>query len=206
MIPEIFFQYLKNSELPGISAHKEMSFTNRNFDKPSNAIPSAVCLLLYENNQQVFFPLIKRTNTSLHHKGQMALPGGRLDPDESIEQGAIRECEEEIGVPKKDIVPIRRLTELYIPVSNHLVYPIVCYTPYPPTFQYNPDEVERILICSVENLLHFEKQLTKVRLKDNFTIDAPAFNFQQEIIWGATALILNEFKHLLIKYPQFNNL
>ncbi len=206
MILDNFFQYLKNSELPGISAHKEMSFTNRNFDKPSNAIPSAVCILLYENNQQIFFPLIKRTSTSLHHKGQMALPGGRLDPDETIEQCTIRECEEEIGVPKNNIIPIRRLTELYIPVSNHLVYPIICYTSHSPTFQYNPDEVERILICSVENLIHFDKQLVKVRLKDNFIIDAPAFSFQQEIIWGATALILNEFKHLLMKHLPFNNL
>ncbi|GIV26812.1 MAG: coenzyme A pyrophosphatase [Bacteroidia bacterium] len=198
-------QYLKSAELPGISAHKEMSFTNRNFEKPSNAIPSAVCILLYENNQQIFFPLIKRTANSLHHKGQIALPGGRLDPDEDIEHCAVRECEEEIGISRNTIIPIRRLTELYIPVSNHIVYPIICYTTQTPTFHFNPDEVEKILFCSIIELIRFKKQLTKVRLVDNLNIDAPAFIYQNEIIWGATALILNEFKQILIQNSFFDN-
>lgn len=190
--------HLKNISLPGMSAHKEMSFTNRNFDKPANAIKSAVCIYLFENNHQLYFPLIKRPSHLHHHKGQIALPGGRMQLNENIIDCALRETQEELGINTNNIEYIKTLTELYIPVSNHLVYPVVVFSS--DTFSPKPsaDEVDKILICSINDILSFEKTFAKVYLKENAMIEAPAFIFQNEVIWGATALILNEFRHLLL--------
>ena len=192
--------YLSSCALPGISAHKAMSFTNRNFEKPSKAIPSAVSILLFEANHSIYFPLIKRSNNSVHHKNQIALPGGRLESNETIIQCAIREMYEEIGIPAHQIFPVRTLTELYIPVSNHLVHPIITYTTTVPNFIFSNQEVDKIIICGINDLLHFTKQYSKVKLTADITINAPSFVFKDEVIWGATVLILNEFKEILMRY------
>ncbi len=197
-------KYLKDSKLPGIIAHKEMSFTNRNFEKPQNAIPSAVSILLFKRNSQIYFPLIKRTEKNTHHKKQIALPGGRLDLNESIDTCAIREIYEELGIDKQYIKAIKHLTELYIPVSNHLVFPVICHSEILPKFILNEHEVEKIILCDIETLLNFEKQISKVKLTDNLIIEVPSFIYQDEIIWGATALILNEFRHILKEFSATN--
>jgi len=186
-------------DLPGRSAHKEMSFTDRNFEAPSTAIPSAVSILLFEKNNTIYFPLIKRTENSHHHKGQIALPGGRKELNESLEECAIRETCEELGLSSDSIKIIRSLSSLYIPVSNHLVYPYLCYTSENPEFSFNNNEVEKIILCNINDLIHFQKQIVKVKITDNAIIEAPAFIYQQEVIWGATALILNEMKVILSK-------
>ncbi|GAB4206591.1 MAG: CoA pyrophosphatase [Bacteroidia bacterium] len=193
-----FLNQIRDARLPGISAHKEMSFTNRNFDKPPNAVQSAVAILTFEQNNQLFFPLIKRPLHIKHHKGQIALPGGKLNENESIFDCVKRETEEEIAVPKQHIIIVKQLTELYIPVSNHLVFPIVCYSEQPPALSHTSDEVDKMIWCSIQDLLQFEKQTAKVKITDELWIDAPAFIYKNEIIWGATALILNEFKHLIL--------
>lgn len=190
-------EHLPKVELAGITAHKEMSFTDRNFESPLNAVPSAVTIILFEQNQKILFPLIKRTAKSRHHKQQIALPGGKLDKGESIEACAMREIEEEIGVNAQYIKIIRQLTKLYIPVSNHLVYPVIGYCTQAPTLKYNPDEVEKIILCETEDLLNFEKTSSRVKLTNDWFIEAPCFIYKDEIIWGATALILNEFRYLL---------
>ncbi len=189
--------HIRLATLPGIIAHQEMSFTNRNFQKPKNAIKSAVSVLLYKKDHQIYFPLIKRPGHIRHHKNQIALPGGRVDNDESIEMCAIRETEEEMGILHTQIIPVRQLTDLYIPVSNHIVFPVLCYTDVEPKFVLNTKEVEKIIICSMGDLLSFEKQISRVKIKDETIIEVPSFIYHQEIIWGATALILNELKYIL---------
>lgn len=191
------------AELPGIIAHKEMSFTNRNFDKPDDAIKSAVMILLFEQNNELYFPLIKRPEYLKHHKGQMALPGGKLNANEDIYQCAIREGYEELGIIKENVSIIKQLTELYIPVSKHLVFPLICfYNHTSVSFQTN-DEVEKIIVCSMQDLLHFQKQTAKVKITDERMMEAPAFIYKEEVIWGATALILNEFREMLLKLSVF---
>ncbi len=192
-----FLQKIRHAPLIGISAHKEMSFTNRNFDKPPNAVQSAVAILIFEHNHQLFFPLIKRPLHIKHHKGQIALPGGKLNENESIFDCAKRETEEEIAVSKQRIHILKQLTELYIPISNHLVFPILCYSEQSPALSPTTNEVDKIIWCSIQDLLQFQKQTAKVKITDELWIDAPAFIYQNEIIWGATALILNEFKLII---------
>ncbi|MCX7728385.1 MAG: CoA pyrophosphatase [Bacteroidia bacterium] len=199
MLNPYFINQLSAVELPGIVAHKEMSFTNRNFDKPRDAIPSAVAIVLLEHQNHICFPLIKRHMNLKHHKGQIALPGGRLNENENIFECAIRETEEEIGLSLHQIQVIRPLTNLYIPVSNHIVFPVLCYSSEKVIPVYQSEEVEKTILCSIDELLRFEKQIKKVKITESLWIDAPAFVYKDEIIWGATALILNEFRHLLLK-------
>lgn len=190
---------IKEKPLPGKTAQMEMSFTNRNFEPSEHAVKSAVAIVLFENEKGIHFPLIKRSYAGKYHKGQIALPGGKLNNNEKIEECAARECEEEIGILKKQINPIKYLSSLYIPISNYIVYPVLYYTQDTPIMHYNTTEVEKIMICNINDLLNLKKTICKVPLKEQMMIDVPAFMFQNEIIWGATALILNEFKVLLEK-------
>lgn len=194
---EHLLKRLKNTPLAGITAHKEMSFTNRNFEKPVNAMNSAVCIILFPMENTLYFPLIKRPENLKHHKGQIALPGGKINDHETIIECAFRESEEEIGIKKENLHYIKTLTDLYIPVSNHLVYPVLSYSSETPVFSANSNEVEKIILCNIEDLINFKKQIVKVKLINELQIEAPAFIYKNEIIWGATALILNEFKYLL---------
>ncbi len=188
---------LGHASLPGQSAHKEMSFTDRIFDAPKNAIPSVVTILLLEKEHRIVFPLIKRTSSSSHHKSQIALPGGRLDINETKEDAALRELNEEIGALPNTIEVIQHLTPLYIPVSNHLVYPLIAFSKTYSNFKISPNEVEYIIELSITDLIALEKDTAKVLLTQNRTIDAPCFKYNNEIIWGATCLILNEFRIML---------
>lgn len=199
---EPLISHIRSVCLPGIVAHKEMSFTNRNFEKNPDAIKGAVAIVLFEHHQQIFFPLIKRTNLIRHHKGQIALPGGKIDEGENIMQCAIREANEEIGIPTQNIHFIRQLTELYIPVSNYLVYPVVCVCYGQIEFLSNPTEVEKVILCSVNDLIKFERQVFRVKINEATSINAPGFIYQEEVIWGATALILNELRHIILQWNK----
>lgn len=195
-----FIEYIKDCTLPGVMAHKEMSFSNRPFKKPVGAMLSAVSLILFEEKGEWMFPLIKRTESGSHHKGQIALPGGKLDEGEDISQCVVREAHEEMGIGIDAVQTIRVLTEVYIPVSNYLVYPVVCVLSENPKFAINKAEVEKVIICGVRDLLHFEKRHAYVQMTDGSWIKVPAFEYKGNIIWGATALMMNEFKHIVHRY------
>ncbi|MPV51097.1 NUDIX domain-containing protein [Pseudactinotalea sp. HY160] len=69
--------------------------------------------------------LVQRSPHLLHHPGQIALPGGGIDPGESILEAAVREGEEETGVPAAGIEIVGRLGTVTVPVSDNIVTPVV---------------------------------------------------------------------------------
>src|ERR1043166_3426937 len=115
--------------LPGISAQMRMAPGNRPNPDPNNPYDyrkSAVCIALYEKENQIYFPLILRKEYAGHHSGQVSLPGGKFDEqDGAFEQTALRECGEEIGL--YDLEIIGALSPLHIPVSLFLVHPFIAF-------------------------------------------------------------------------------
>jgi len=193
-----------NGKLPGASAQKELAPINRSLTDPAllklgEYKPSAVMILLFKNQQNEWqFPLIQRLEYEGVHGGQMALPGGKQEEaDKDLEQTAIRECCEEIGVAGK-IHLLGKLSPLYIPVSAYLVQPFVSYLENTePEFYPQVSEVQAIFPIKLQDLLN-ENNLTKGEIPVRGTsIHAPYFRFENKIIWGATAMILNEMKALL---------
>ncbi|TNF41499.1 MAG: CoA pyrophosphatase [Cytophagales bacterium] len=192
------------SPLPGKEAHLQMApqpINLKRFDPnlPSNHRKSGVLLLFYPEHGQAYFPLIKRPQYLGVHSGQVALPGGKMDPEDlDVIQTALREAEEEIGVNRRSIEVLGKMSELYIPASNFLVSPIVGLINAKPDFIPEEKEVDRIISSSVSGFLdrRIRKQ-TLLELGSGIRLDTPYFDIDGEIVWGATAMILNELSRIL---------
>lgn len=190
--------------LPGEHAHLDMipfrPLTSKILEKPTNYRLSAVLILIYFKAGTPHFILTERQNYAGKHAGQISLPGGKVEPsDKGTADTALRETEEEIGVEAKAISLLGNLTEVYIPVSNFLIHPYIGHIPVLPQLTPNPREVKSIIHCSLPDLLNQENRIiTRFKMENGIWMkDIPAFNFDQKIVWGATAVILNEFKFIL---------
>ncbi|WP_338218843.1 NUDIX hydrolase [Algoriphagus sp. oki45] len=166
---------------------------------PPNHRKSGVLLLFYPVDGLAYFPLIKRPQYLGVHSGQVALPGGKMDPEDlDVIQTALREAEEEIGVDRRSIEVIGKMSELYIPASNFLVSPIVGLISAQPDFIPEEKEVDRIISSSVSGFLDRSiRKQTLLELGSGIRLDTPYFDIDGEIVWGATAMILNELSRIL---------
>jgi len=184
-------------ELPGIAAHLIMAPKMRllSADKFENAVNSSVLILLYLKNKIIHFVLIERTKNHSVHSGQISLPGGRYETiDENLINTAIRETYEEIGVMSKKIEVIGKLSEIYIPPSNYLVLPVIAFSTKKINFKPNPHEVNKIIEVSLNDLLNANNCTNSIFNKN---IEAPCYNLNNKLVWGATAMILSEFSIIL---------
>jgi 8-oxo-dGTP pyrophosphatase MutT (NUDIX family) len=165
----------------------------------SNPKESAVLALFYPDVlNETRFLLTQRAIYKGTHSAQVSLPGGKKDNrDENLIQTAKRETEEEVGISKNEIIILKQLTRTYIPPSNFLVTPYMGYINITPVFKLN-HEVESIIEVKLKDLLDDSNIMLKTMstsYMDN--IDVPCFNLNDYIVWGATAMILNEIKCLL---------
>ncbi len=185
--------------LPGQFVQFEMASYHRitkPIEIPKNAKDSAVTIVIYPVAEHWHFTLIQRPFYNGPHSGQIALPGGKWElSDQNLQATAIRETFEEIGIQLQYNELIGQLTELYIPVSNIKVQPFVAILDAQPIFKLETNEVVEILECTISDLLRqSNKLITEVVINENLKIKTPYFSFQNKIVWGATAMILNEFK------------
>jgi len=189
--------------LPGKAGQLSMSPLPIDEDRFSvldlpNARKGAVLLLLYPDAVGCMVPFIKRSIYEGTHAGQISLPGGKWEPsDASLEYTAQRETEEEIGVQVESIKILGRLSSLYIPPSNYLVEPYVGYVERKPTFVPDPREVDRVITCSFAHLIDRSTRKRKdIILRKDHHLSAPYFDIDNEVVWGATAMILSELLHV----------
>lgn len=192
--------------LPGMEAQFEMAHLKRekihsedlNSD---NHNKSAVLLLLCKNKNGWFIPLTERHVYNGAHSGQISLPGGKYEEaDGNLEKTALRECYEEIGI-KSDIELLGALTPIYIPVSKFLVHTFIGFLNTEKiNYVLNPKEVKQLIELPIKELINpgLVKQTTVEPVK-GLKFKTPYFDVQGKVVWGATAMILNELKHLLMQ-------
>lgn len=195
-------QKLKEEELPGAEAHAEMESKVRRsevrFRKREQTRICSVLILLYPEDKNTFtFPVILRPPyKGIHsHGNQIGLPGGgREAEDKDLIETALRETYEEIGVSIPDSNVIGSLTDLYIPPSDSLVTPIIAFSENKPKFTLDPKEVAELIKVPLRELAKTENRKVKT---DTFGTDieweVPYFDINNKHIWGATAMMLNEF-------------
>jgi 8-oxo-dGTP pyrophosphatase MutT (NUDIX family) len=199
-----FISFLKSElkkELPGLEAQKIMI---PRIDIPVNKnIPithASVLILLYSKNKKTYFVLIKRNEYEGIHSGQISLPGGKSEvSDTSIMQTALREAAEEIGPFVETPEIIGELTELTVRVSNFKVHTFIAYIKTEPVFKPDPFEVAAILECPLYDLADKNNLKETTKIFNNTSFIAPYFSLNNEIVWGATAMILSEFKQILLR-------
>ena len=144
----------------------------------------------------VFFSYKAKSDVE-HHKGQISFPGGVVEKNESKMNAAIRETNEEIGVDKDVIKVIGTLTPLHIPVSNFHISPYVGWTEEKPHTKVQDAEVKRVFSVSINDLVLEKNLKTKKDFFSNKSVKVPYFDLNGETVWGATSMILSEFKFIL---------
>jgi 8-oxo-dGTP pyrophosphatase MutT (NUDIX family) len=186
--------------LPGAAAHEPLRATPTGLVKPNfqhqlPPKPGSVLILLYPGQHQIMFPLIKRPEYLGAHSGQVSLPGGKAEPGEELSDTALREAREEIGVDRASVEIIGRLSDFFVIPSNFLVSPFVAVARQPLVLAPDPVEVERILHGSLDALMAEDAvQVRDIVAARVFPMRAPHFEIEGEVVWGATAMMLNELR------------
>ena len=184
--------------LPGRTAQYQMAPQPRpgaEMDEITNpdARRSSVLLLFYPYADTVYFPLMLRPTYPGVHSGQVGLPGGGFEEkDGDLIQTALREAHEEIGVDPAQVTVLGQLSTLYIRPSNNLVLPVVGWANERPTFLPDPREVALLIEASLLEFIDPANRRTEVWELQNRTANVPLFGVQNQVIWGATAMILGE--------------
>ncbi len=186
--------------LPGAVAHEPLRATPTGLIKPKfeHALPpkpGSVLILLYPDGEQLKFPLTKRQEYLGAHSGQISLPGGKAEPDEGYIETALREAEEEIGISRNQVRVVGKLSQFFVIPSNFMVTPVIAYAERKPVFTPQVSEVMRILEGDVEQLLRDDAVQTKqIVAAKIYQMLAPHFEIEGEVVWGATAMMLNELR------------
>jgi 8-oxo-dGTP pyrophosphatase MutT (NUDIX family) len=149
---------------------------------PTRAVPADLDVLL-----------VGRAATLRHHSGQVAFPGGRVDPgDTGPEAAAIREAVEETGLDAAGVEVLGTLGELAVPVSNHLVTPVLAWWSRPsPVGVVDAGESAHVFRAPVADLLDPGNRRSTVHRLGGATYRSPAFVAGDHLVWGFTAIVLD---------------
>lgn len=187
--------------MPGNKAHNLMNpqFSNKAPKHTEKPKQSGVLILLYSDKGIIRFPLIQRAEYPGTHSGQMAFPGGKKEPqDQNLTQTAIREAEEEIGITKNNIIILGHLSKCFVAASNYDVLPVIGYTKKKPSFKPDTREVSEIITPSLPELMNNPApQIKNITIHKNIKLRSPYYQLQNKIVWGATAMVLNELTLIL---------
>lgn len=196
--------------LPGREVQYKMAHAARQSDVPvpPDARQAAVLALFYPKNGEWHLVFIERdsSNPNDRHGGQISFPGGKYEKgDKTLANTALREAQEEVGVDPEKIELLGALTDLYIPVSNFQANPFVGFTSETPTFVPQVSEVRAILEVPFSLLQQPEVvQTIDLQLAQNLILQrVPYFNLFGKVVWGATAMMLNELLAIM-EAPQFH--
>jgi 8-oxo-dGTP pyrophosphatase MutT (NUDIX family) len=147
---------------------------------------AAVVFVLYRHGGRWMVPFVRRRADLRDHPGQVALPGGGVQPGESAWEAAQREVEEEIGVRVGSLVPLGAGDAIYAAVSNFSVVPFVAYLADPALpFVHDERELDGVLAIPLDRLLDDSAWLE--------SDDAWRFRYlahEESVVWGLTERIV----------------
>lgn len=197
---------LSKITLPGEEAHlklapmlrlKELETLNMDNKNPKQA---AVLSVFYPGREgETRFVLILRKTYKGVHSNQVGFPGGRVEEDDrDLAHTALRETEEEVGIPQDEVQIVREMTRLYIPPSNFWVHPFMGVMEKTPVLVPQEEEVEAVLEIKLEDFMN-DSCLIRETLSTSYAeeIEVPAFLLNNYVVWGATAMMLSEMKEIL---------
>jgi 8-oxo-dGTP pyrophosphatase MutT (NUDIX family) len=190
--------------LPAWKAQKTMSpaTSDRYMQHPDDAKQSAVMILISPNaDNELQITYIKRT--SLHpedpHGGQISFPGGgKEEIDKDLQDTAVRECHEEIGVNPSDYKVLGALSPIYVYISNYYVQSYIGYASQPLSYTLQATEVDQVVDVPLSAMLHDDViKYMDYKVRASTIKNMPYYDLQPHVLWGATAMITAELLHLI---------
>lgn len=197
-----FFSGLEQHKLPGFDAHVELTPYRKQVQPQSSKETvknGAVAVIISFHTETPAIILTKRANYKGVHGGQISFPGGRSEENDlDLQFTAQRETREETGIVLEPSHYIAPLSTIFIPPSNFLVHPYL-YTTENKIVGIENNEVDYLIELPISHLINEEiLSQTDIQLFNGTTLkNAPCFIYKNEIIWGATAAILNELRWLI---------
>jgi 8-oxo-dGTP pyrophosphatase MutT (NUDIX family) len=166
---------------------------------------AAVLLPVFEEDGEARVILTKRPETMASHQGDIAFPGGKIDPsvDHDARDAALRETEEEIGIPRDTVDVIAALPAMSTVVGTFLISPFVGIVEGRPVITRHPREVDLVFDVSLAELLTEGVYREERWGRDEHGIErlVAFFELEGETVWGATARILMGFLALVVDVP-----
>jgi 8-oxo-dGTP pyrophosphatase MutT (NUDIX family) len=163
-------------------------------------IPAAIIIPFFNIDDKTHLLLTLRTDTVEHHKGQVAFPGGaREEQDSGLQETALRETYEEVGIPPGIVNVIGQLDD-FPTITDFLVTPYVATIPYPYPHQINHHEVAEILEVPLALFLSDNAFEMKEKKFGGKTYPVYYYYFNHAVIWGVTGFIINRFIELVFDY------
>ena len=154
----------------------------------------AVLILFFPGEEGLNLLLTRRTDTVEHHRRQISFPGGQREDGEPLLLTALRETEEEVGIPAGEIEVLGELQPFPIPPSAFLVTPFVGYLPYRPECRPDPREVDGVLEAPLRHLVDESRRGEETRPIRGVDAKIPYYDvpgFGSPPLWGATAMMLS---------------
>ena len=156
---------------------------------------AAVLVPLLPRGDRLEVLFTRRTDTVLTHKGQISFPGGQREKsDRSLIETALRESYEEIGLEPSRVSVLGELDDMFTSVSGYVVTPVVGLVREPtPELKLAPAEVKSVFTVSIDHLLGDSVHRTETREMDGHLFQVHFFTVGEDVIWGATGLMLDQF-------------
>jgi 8-oxo-dGTP pyrophosphatase MutT (NUDIX family) len=164
-------------------------------DLPGTARKGSVLLLLYSHQGELHLVLTRRRDDMNSHAGQVSFPGGRQEVGETLQEAALRETYEEVGVLPTAVTILGELTTIWIPPSDFQVHPFVGWVDDQrrPSFLPAENEVAELLEVPLSHLLNPTNCKEGTIERQNYRLTVPYFDVEGHMVWGATAVMLSEF-------------
>ena len=186
------------ASLPGTAAQLRMAPRYR-MDPDAASVDGKTCreagvlVVLFPVDDTPHFVLTVRRDDLPDHAGQVSFPGGQREDDETLDQTALREAHEEISLRPHHVDLLGPLTPLYIPPSAFCVHPHVGVLTTAPALRPMDKEVDRILRVPITDLLDASVVRSDTWTLRGEAVEIPFFGLHDQIVWGATAMMLAEF-------------
>ena len=169
----------------------------------SDVQAAAVLVPLFEAGGETRIVLTRRPDTMPSHRGDVAFPGGKVHPevDPTLRDAALREAEEEIGLPRTAVEVVAELDPISTVTSRFLVAPFVGVldpVAAPPELRPDAREVARVFDVALSDLMAEGVHRVEHWGTGVLTREVHIFELDDETVWGLTARILSGFLTLLI--------
>ena len=163
---------------------------------------AAVLVPIIDDGKGLRLLLTRRTDTVRSHKGQVAFPGGFVEPtDEDVIQAALREAHEEVALPPAHVEVLGLLDEFPTVTDKVAVTPVVGRVGQLPPLVPQPDEVARIFTVPIEALKDPTGWRKEMVTKNGVTWPLYFFDWDGEILWGLSAYITLHLLDLIGETP-----